>query len=163
METNSTDSPTAVEEQETPVAEEAVAAETPAGEEAAGEATGEASEDKEGTGSADAEKASDGEDVRMAEFQPLSGKGPASVAENMGLIMDVTVPVTVELGSTEMNIREIMNLGPGSVVRLDRPLGEPADIMVNGELVGRGEVVVVDDLFGIRVTELISPNDDGME
>ena len=69
----------------------------------------------------------------------------------------VTVPLTVELGSTEMALREILSLGPGSVVSLNRQMGRPLDILVNGELVGRGEVVVVEEHFGVRVTELVRP------
>lgn len=100
----------------------------------------------------------EGRPVQRAEFQPLPPKGGAVPGDNMQLLMDVTVPVTIELGSTKMSLRDVLELGPGSVVKLDRPLGDPVDILVNGERVGRGEVVVVDDQFGLRVTELLRPN-----
>ena len=92
--------------------------------------------------------------MRQAEFQPLTPGDTIASGDNINLLMDVTVPVTIDLGGTRMPLREVLALGPGSVVKLDRPLGEPVDIKVNGELVGRGEVVVVDDQFGVQVTEL---------
>jgi len=155
----------AVEEEtpaETPAegAKEAAAPEpenAPEGEEtaeaAAGEEGTESGDEAEGGESAEAESA-EGEDVRRAEFSPISGEPGSSVGDNLDLILGVTVPVTIELGSTEMYFRDIMNLGPGSVVRLDRPIGEPVDLLVNGERVGRGEVVVADERYGVRVTEL---------
>ena len=96
-------------------------------------------------------------EVRRAEFQPLSGGESSAGADNLRILMDVVVPITIELGAANLPLRKILDLGPGSVVRLDRALGEPADILVNGERVGRGEIVVVDDQFGVRVTELINP------
>ena len=97
-------------------------------------------------------------DVRRVEFQPVSAHGAAAPGDNIHLLMDVTVPVAIELGSTQMSLREVLKLGPGSLVKLERAVGDPVDILVNGELVGRGEVVVVGDQFGIRVTELLSPD-----
>ncbi|MBN1826856.1 MAG: flagellar motor switch protein FliN [Candidatus Eisenbacteria bacterium] len=99
----------------------------------------------------------EGEEVRRAEFSPLKGGAGAAISDNLDLVLGVTVPVTIELGGAEMFFRDIMAIGPGSVVRLDRPIGEPVDLLVNGELVGRGEVVVVDDRYGLRVTELCHP------
>jgi flagellar motor switch protein FliN/FliY len=98
-----------------------------------------------------------GTSVRRAEFQALTRREGGSKTDNMYLLLDVTVPVTIELGSAEMYLRDILDLGPGSVVRLDRSVGEPVDVLVNGERVGQGEVVVVDDQFGVRITELLSP------
>jgi flagellar motor switch protein FliN/FliY len=71
--------------------------------------------------------------------------------------MDVPLQITVELGKTRKTIREILNLGPGSVVELDKLAGEPVDVLVNGKLLAKGEVVVIDENFGIRVTDIISP------
>lgn len=98
-----------------------------------------------------------GTDVRPAEFQPIRPEETIAAGNNLDLILGVTVPVTIDLGGTVMPLKEVLALGPGSVVKLDRPLGEPVDIKVNGELVGRGEVVVVDDQFGVQVTELCRP------
>ena len=97
-------------------------------------------------------------EVRRAQFQPLQAAPDAGSRDNIGLLMDVVVTMTVVLGGASVPLREALKLGPGSVVRLERALGEPVDIMINRELVGRGEVVVVDDRFGIRVTELLDPN-----
>lgn len=71
------------------------------------------------------------------------------------LIMDIPVGLTVELGRTQMQVREIMNLMPGTVIELDKQVEEPVDLYVNGCLIGRGEVVVVDDSLGIKITEII--------
>jgi flagellar motor switch protein FliN/FliY len=95
--------------------------------------------------------------VQRAEFQTLEARRGAAAGDSMLILMDVTVPVTIELGGTVLPLRQILDLGPGSVIRLDKPLGEPVDIVVNGELVGRGEVVVVGDQFGVQVTELVDP------
>lgn len=96
-------------------------------------------------------------EVRQAQFQPLQQGETIASGNNLDLIMEVAVPVTIDLGGAIMPLREVLALGPGSVVKLDRPLGEPVDIKVNGELVGRGDVVVVDDQFGVQVTELNKP------
>ena len=97
------------------------------------------------------------EDVKKAEFQPVSEDKSRQVAGSMGLLMDVSLPVAIELGRTTMLIRDIINLGEGAVVELDRSTGEPVDIIVGGRLLGRGEVVVVNGRFGVRITELINP------
>lgn len=78
---------------------------------------------------------------------------------NMGLLLDVPVPVVAQLGSTEMRIREILRLAPGSVIELDKLAGEPVDLYVRGQNFAQGEVVVVDENFGIRITRIISPSD----
>lgn len=80
-----------------------------------------------------------------------SGADPASI----GLLAQVDLEVTVLLGQTRRNIREILSYGPGSVLELDRLAGEAVDILVNGRLVARGEVVVIGENFGVRVTELV--------
>ncbi|MPZ98552.1 MAG: flagellar motor switch protein FliN [Dehalococcoidia bacterium] len=71
--------------------------------------------------------------------------------------MDVQMRVSVELGRSSMSVEDVLALGPGSVVELNKLAGEPVDILVNDRLIARGEVVVVDENFGVRVTEIISP------
>jgi flagellar motor switch protein FliN/FliY len=86
--------------------------------------------------------------------------GPAiaeSQPENIDMLMDVNLQFTVELGRTQMPVRQILELQNGSVVELDRIAGEAVDVFINEHLMARGEVVVVDDKFGVRITELISP------
>jgi len=74
---------------------------------------------------------------------------------NLGIIMDVEVPVSVELGRTEMSIGGVLELGPGSVVELNKMASDPVDLYVNNKLIARGEVVVVDENFGIRITSVV--------
>lgn len=76
---------------------------------------------------------------------------------NMDLLMDISLKVTVELGRTRMSLHQVLELQNGSVVELDRLAGEPVDVYINERLLAHGEVVVVDDKFGVRITELISP------
>jgi len=95
-----------------------------------------------------------------AEFQQLSGSpGGQSTSRSIDILMDVKMPIAIELGRTEMPISEILSLGPGSVVELDKLAGEPVDLLVNGKIVARGEVVVVDENFGVRITMLMSPQE----
>jgi len=75
--------------------------------------------------------------------------------ENIGIIMDVPLEVTVELGRTRKKIKEILEFSPGSIIELDKLAGEPIDILVNGKFVAKGEVVVIDENFGIRITDII--------
>lgn len=89
--------------------------------------------------------------VRFPQFAP-SPKGEA--LGNLDLLLDVKMPLVVELGRTRMLIRDILELGPGSVIELDKAAGEPVDLLVNGKLIARGEVVVIDENFGLRITEL---------
>ncbi len=74
---------------------------------------------------------------------------------NLDLLLNVSLQVTAELGKCKMNVRDILKLGTGSVVELDRLAGGPVDLLVNNKLVARGEVVAIDDNFGVRITELI--------
>lgn len=78
----------------------------------------------------------------------------ASVVGSLGLLNDVDMEVTVELGRTTMPIRELLSLQPGMVVEIERAAGGPIDVLVNGRLIARGEVVVIDEEFGIRITEI---------
>ena len=97
-----------------------------------------------------------GTEVHPAEFVPLGATDPAG-SSNLDLLLDIVRQVNVELGRSSMAVREILALGPGSVVELDRMAGEPVDVSINGTLVARGEVVVVDEKFGVRVTEIVTP------
>jgi len=91
-------------------------------------------------------------------FQPLDQPGPAGQGD-VDMIMDIPVQLSVELGRTRLTIKNILQLGQGSVVELDGLAGEPMDIFVNGYLIAQGEVVVVDDKYGIRITDIITPSD----
>jgi flagellar motor switch protein FliN len=83
----------------------------------------------------------------------------ASMPRGLDLILDIPLDVTVELGRIQMLIRDVLELSSGSIVELDRVAGEPVDLLVNGRLIAKGEVVVIEDNFGIRITEIISPAD----
>ncbi len=94
--------------------------------------------------------------ARPVEFQPFNmGINPITQQENIDLIMDVPLEVTVELGRTSKSIKEILEFAPGTIIELDKIAGEPIDVLVNGKLVAKGEVVVIEESFGIRVTEII--------
>ncbi len=84
------------------------------------------------------------------------GKGKS---ENIDLLLDVTLNVAIELGRTRMSIKRILELGPGSIIELDKMAGEPVDLLVNDKVIARGEVVVVDENFGIRIISLVSPEE----
>ena len=75
--------------------------------------------------------------------------------ENIGLIMDVPLEVTVELGRTSKTIHEILDFSPGTIIELEKIAGEPIDVLVNGKFVAKGEVVVIEESFGVRITEII--------
>lgn len=83
----------------------------------------------------------------------------AKAGQNLDMVMDIPINLSLELGHTRMSIRELLRLTQGSVVKLDRPGGDPLDILVNGCLVARGEVVVVNDRFGVRIVEIVSPEE----
>ncbi|AXA69658.1 flagellar motor switch protein FliN [Achromobacter insolitus] len=91
-------------------------------------------------------------------FRPLAGTAGGAGAD-IDLIMDVPVQLTVELGRTRLTIKNLLQLGQGSVVELDGLAGEPMDIFVNGYLIAQGEVVVVEDKYGIRLTDIITPSE----
>jgi flagellar motor switch protein FliN/FliY len=114
------------------------------------------------------------EQIASTEAAPISGTGPAmapadifqrfdaetskpTVPSSIDMIMDIPVTMTVELGRTKIAIRSLLQLAQGSVVELDGLAGEPMDVMVNGCLIAQGEVVVVNDKFGIRLTDIITP------
>jgi flagellar motor switch protein FliN/FliY len=91
-----------------------------------------------------------------ASFPSLDGGGAAPAPKNLDFILDIPMQVTVQVGSTKMVIRELLQLGQGSVIELEKLAGEPMEVLVNNKLVARGEVVVVNEKFGIRLTDVIS-------
>ena len=107
---------------------------------------------------AEAEGASAPE-AESAKFQELVPEGGAEESSDIHLdsILDVPVTISMEIGRTRINIRNLLQLNQGSVVELDRLAGEPMDVLVNGTLIAQGEVVVVNEKFGIRLTDVISP------
>ncbi|MBW0448836.1 flagellar motor switch protein FliN [bacterium M00.F.Ca.ET.228.01.1.1] len=92
-------------------------------------------------------------------FQPLSKVAPTTTRNDIDMILDIPVQMTVELGRTKLAIRNLLQLAQGSVVELDGMAGEPMDVLVNGCLIAQGEVVVVNDKFGIRLTDIITPSE----
>jgi flagellar motor switch protein FliN/FliY len=103
----------------------------------------------------------EGTQVERAQFNPLQPEGGASVSadSNLDIILDVPVSLSMEIGRTTISIRNLLQLNQGSVVELDRLAGEPLDVLVNGTLVAHGEVVVVNEKFGIRLTDVVSPSE----
>ncbi|MGA8008805.1 MAG: flagellar motor switch protein FliN [Thiomonas sp.] len=93
----------------------------------------------------------------FAELRADQGGAAANNNNQLDLVMDIPVTLSVELGRTKIQIRELLQLAQGSVVDLDRLAGEPMDVLVNGFLIARGEVVLVNDKFGIRLTDIVSP------
>ena len=105
-----------------------------------------------------AAEAPQAEKARIFEQFPSSSGSPSSGAvNNIDMILDIPVNLTVELGRTKIAIRSLLQLAQGSVVELDGLAGEPMDVLVNGCLIAQGEVVVVNDKFGIRLTDIINP------
>jgi flagellar motor switch protein FliN/FliY len=94
------------------------------------------------------------------QFAPAAPARLTSVPTGLELLHDVEMGVTAELGRTRMLVREVLDLVPGSVIELDRAAGSPVDVLVNGTLIARGEVVVIDEEFGIRITEVVGHGDD---
>ena len=101
-------------------------------------------------------EAPDEEESTLHQFEPLVNREPdIEPNRSLDLLADVEMGVTAELGRTRMTVRELLALTPGSVVELDRTAGSPVDVLVNGTLVARGEVVVIDEEFGVRISEII--------
>ena len=94
--------------------------------------------------------------IQPAQFSNFGTPNYQNLPTNIDLIMDVPLEVTVELGRTKMQIKDILDLGTGSIVELDKLAGEPVDVLVNGKLIAKGEVVVIDESFGIRITDIVS-------
>jgi len=97
--------------------------------------------------------------VARAQFGELGPNPPAGGGQemNLNLILDVTVTLSLEVGRIQMTVRELLQLAPGAIVELKRLATEPLDVLVNGVRIARGELVVVDDKFGIRLTDVVSP------
>ena len=95
--------------------------------------------------------------VQSIQFPNLMGGSASTEQGNIGLIMDVFMEMTVELGRTKKQIKEILGMGEGTIIELDKLAGEPVDILVNHKPIAKGEVVVIDENFGVRVTEILSP------
>jgi flagellar motor switch protein FliN/FliY len=95
--------------------------------------------------------------VQPVQFSNLSSPAYGQVDENnLNLLMDIPLKVTVELGRTQKQIKDILELSQGSIIELDKLAGEPVDILVNNKLIAKGEVVVIDENFGVRVTDIVS-------
>jgi flagellar motor switch protein FliN len=91
-------------------------------------------------------------------YEPLADVAPvADVPGDLDMVLDVPVELSVEIGRTTMTIRETLEIGPGSIVTLNKLTGEPVDLLVNGRRIARGEVVAIDEEFGLRVTQIVSP------
>ena len=99
-----------------------------------------------------------GESPKAATFDELQDEA-SDGSVNLDAILDVPVTISMEIGRTKLNIRNLLQLNQGSVVELDRLAGEPMDVLVNGTLVAQGEVVVVNEKFGLRLTDIISPSE----
>ncbi|RDH87196.1 MAG: flagellar motor switch protein FliN [endosymbiont of Escarpia spicata] len=97
--------------------------------------------------------------AKTAEFEVLKEDGSKDDSVNLDAILDVPVVISMEIGRTKINIRNLLQLNQGSVVELDRLAGEPMDVLVNGTLIAQGEVVVVNEKFGLRLTDIISPSE----
>ena len=98
--------------------------------------------------------------AQPAPMDELTSTGtPVDVAPNLDVIMDIPVNISMEVGTIEISIRNLLQLNQGSVIELDRLAGEPLDVLVNGTLIAHGEVVVVNEKFGIRMTDVISPSE----
>ena len=92
-------------------------------------------------------------------FEEQAEESAPRPEQSLEMVLDIPVTLSMELGRTRLSIRELLQLTQGSVVKLDRPAGEPLDILVNGCLVARGEVVVVNERFGVRITDILNPEE----
>lgn len=102
----------------------------------------------------------DGGAAQPEDFPEFSGMAARPVVNpDLDMILDIPVRLSMEVGNTQISIRSLLQLGQGSVIELDRLAGEPLDVLVNGTLIAHGEVVVVNDKFGIRMTDVISPSE----
>ena len=91
--------------------------------------------------------------------EAAGGNSETGGPRKLDLLLDVPLELSVELGRARMSIQDLLNMSPGSVIELDKVAGEPLDFMVNGRLVARGEAVVVNDKFGVRITDIVSPSE----
>lgn len=88
---------------------------------------------------------------------PKSGGGLGGSSSNLNLLMDVTMSLTIELGRTNMYIKDVLQLSEGAVVELDKNVGEELDLLANGKIIGRGKLIVLDDYYGVQITHIIDP------
>lgn len=95
--------------------------------------------------------------VQFSDFNGMPANNDVAGNSNIKLLMDVNMELTVELGRTKKSIKDILGMGEGTVIELDKLAGEPVDVLVNGQLIAKGEVVVIDENFGVRVTEIVDP------
>jgi flagellar motor switch protein FliN/FliY len=102
---------------------------------------------------------SEQQDVQQHEFKDLKEEKKESQVRDIEFLLDIPVEITVQLGKTKMLIKELLQLGQGSVVELEKLAGEPMEILANNKLIARGEVVVVNEKFGVRLTDIISPSE----
>lgn len=117
-------------------------------------------EQKDNEPAAGANTAAQPDEVRPLNPEDFSGSRPETTAEiNLNMVLDVPVTLSMEIGRTRIPIRNLLQLNQGSVVELNRLAGEPLDVLVNGTLIAHGEVVVVNEKFGIRLTDVISPSE----
>lgn len=105
---------------------------------------------------------SEGDDAQAMELDEFGGSGDGGAGNgnpDLDVILDIPVSISMEVGSTSITIRNLLQLNQGSVIELDRLAGEPLNVLVNGTLIAHGEVVVVNEKFGIRMTDVISPSE----
>lgn len=122
----------------------------------------EASDQGDAKGREAGEETGDGKGATSAGsqvFRQLGDGADSGTARDLDMIMDIPVKLSVELGRTKITIKQLLELAQGSVIELDGLAGEPMDILINGYLIAQGEVVVVDDKYGIRITEIITPSE----
>ncbi len=98
-------------------------------------------------------------DAKPASFSPLKAVNAGGGINNLDFILDISLQVSVHVGGTKMLIKDLLQLGQGSIIELNKMAGEPMDVLVNDKLIARGEVVVVNDKFGIRLTDVMSLTD----
>jgi flagellar motor switch protein FliN/FliY len=98
-------------------------------------------------------------DVQKADFNEFDKEGGGEGTRDIKFLLDIPLTITVEIGRTKMLINDLLQLGQGSVVELDKLAGEPMEILVNSKVIAKGEVVVVNEKFGIRLTDIVSPTD----
>lgn len=98
-------------------------------------------------------------EAQAAAFAPLEQRTPTATAGNLDFILDVPLKVVVQLGTTKILVRDLLQLGQGSVVELEKLAGEPMDVVIGDRLVAKGEVVVVNEKFGVRLIDIVSPAD----
>lgn len=154
-----TSSETAETEQPTSAGDETSSSETPAGE-AAEEAIDKAQKAAESIATETAELDPDTEAVKLPDFE-APGADSEAASSNLGLLHDVDLNVKIELGRTRMYVEDVLRLNENSVIELDKAAGDPVDVYVNGRHVARGEVLVLNENFCVRISEIIQPAEAG--